>query len=61
MVVKALRTDELDRDLSAVLEEAGALEQLHHEAIIRLRDCGCADTNQTTTVSGDGLLRGRDP
>ena len=47
MVVKALRTDELDRDLSAVLEEAGALEQLHHDAIIRLRDCGCADTNQT--------------
>ena len=47
MVVKSLRTDELDRDLSAVLEEAGALEQLHHEAIIRLRDCGCADANQT--------------
>jgi serine/threonine protein kinase len=47
MVVKALRTDELDRDLNAVLEEAGALEQLSHDAIIRLRDCGCADANQT--------------
>jgi serine/threonine protein kinase len=47
VVVKALRTDELDRELGAVLEEAGALEQLHHEAIIRLRDCGYAGTNQT--------------
>ena len=47
MVVKSLRTDELERDLSVVLQEAGALEQLNHEAIIRLRDCGCADANQT--------------
>jgi serine/threonine protein kinase/F0F1-type ATP synthase assembly protein I len=47
MVVKSLRTDELDRDLSAVLQEAGALEQLNHDSIIRLRDCGCADAKQT--------------
>jgi serine/threonine protein kinase/F0F1-type ATP synthase assembly protein I len=47
MVVKSLRTDELERDLSAVLQEAGALEQLNHQAIIRLRDCGCADAKQT--------------
>ena len=47
LVVKALRTDELDRVLGDVLEEAGTLEQLHHDAIIRLRDCGCADARGT--------------
>lgn len=43
VVVKALRTDALERDLGAVFEEATALEQLQHSGIIRLRDCGCVD------------------
>jgi tRNA A-37 threonylcarbamoyl transferase component Bud32 len=43
VVVKALRTDELDRELGTVLEEEAVLEQLEHPAIIRLRDCAFAD------------------
>jgi serine/threonine protein kinase len=47
LVVKSLRIDDLDRDASDILQEAGVLEQLDHEAIIRLRDCGWADANQS--------------
>lgn len=47
IVIKALRTDELDRNLDEVFAEASALEELDHPSIIRLRDCGFADPHQT--------------
>ncbi len=47
IVIKALRIEELDRNLEDVFAEASALEELDHPSIIRLRDCGFADPNQT--------------
>jgi serine/threonine protein kinase len=47
VAVKALATEELERDVGAVLQEASALDQLQHPAIIRLRHCGYADPART--------------
>jgi len=47
VAVKALRTDELDRDAATVLAEAEQLEALEHENIIRLRTAGFADAART--------------
>ena len=47
VAVKALRTDELDRDAATVLAEAEQLETLEHENIIRLRTAGFADAART--------------
>lgn len=44
VVVKSLRTDGLERDLSEVFAEARMLEELEHPNIIRLRDCDYADS-----------------
>lgn len=43
VVVKALRVDGLERDVSEVFREARVVEELDHPAIIRLRDCDYAD------------------
>src|SRR5262249_49567726 len=43
VVVKSLRLDGLQRDVAEVFREARVLEALDHPAIIRLRDCDCAD------------------
>src|SRR4029077_8873821 len=37
----------LDRDISTVLQEAAALDQLSHPGIVRLRHCGHADAART--------------
>jgi tRNA A-37 threonylcarbamoyl transferase component Bud32 len=42
VVVKALLTDDLNRDVAEVFAEAQALRQLDHAAIIRVNDCGYA-------------------
>jgi serine/threonine protein kinase len=47
VVVKALRTDGLERSVADVFREARVLEQLDHPAIIRLRYCDYADAAQT--------------
>lgn len=47
VVIKSVRTDGLDRDLTEVFREAQALESLDHPSIIRLRDCDYADTRHT--------------
>jgi serine/threonine protein kinase len=47
VVVKALRTDSLERQVADVFREARVLEELEHAAIIRLRDCDFADADQT--------------
>jgi TPR repeat protein/tRNA A-37 threonylcarbamoyl transferase component Bud32 len=47
LAVKALRTDQLDRDVATVLTEAVTLDQLSDPAIIRPRDCGFADAAGT--------------
>ncbi len=47
VVIKTLRRDGLDRDLSEVFREAQALEELEHPAIIRIRDCDYADSART--------------
>jgi serine/threonine protein kinase len=47
VVVKALRTDTLARDMTEVFREAQVLEELDHSAIIRLRDCDYADAAMT--------------
>ncbi len=47
VAVKALRTEELDRDAATVLAEAEQLETLEHENIIRLRTAGFADAART--------------
>jgi serine/threonine protein kinase len=46
VVVKALRTDALEREVADVFREAQVLEELEHPAIIRLRDCDYADAAQ---------------
>jgi serine/threonine protein kinase len=43
VAVKALTPDGLERDVSAVFQEAGALDSIAHPAIIRLRECDFAD------------------
>src|SRR5205823_1117811 len=47
VAIKALTVEGLERDVMAVFQEAMALEQLHHPAIIRLRDCNFADKGRT--------------
>ncbi len=47
VAVKAFRTDGLERDVTAVMQEASMLDQLQHPAIIRLRHCGYADGART--------------
>ena len=42
VVVKALLSDNLDRSLDAVLDEARVLWKLDHPSVIRLSDCGYA-------------------
>ncbi len=39
VVVKGVRTETLDRDIGDFSAEAGALEELIHPSIVRLRDC----------------------
>ncbi len=48
VAVKALQADGLERDVTAVLQEASTLDQLAHPAIIRLRHCGYADPHART-------------
>jgi serine/threonine protein kinase len=47
VVVKALRTDGLGREVADVFAEARALEELDHPAVIRLRDCDFAGPGRT--------------
>ena len=47
VAVKAFRAEGLERDVSAVMQEASMLDQLQHPAIIRLRHCGYADAAHT--------------
>ncbi len=47
VVIKTLRSDSLDRQVSDVFREARVLEDLEHPAIIRLRDCDYADAAAT--------------
>src|SRR5262249_53588065 len=43
VVVKALLTTDLDREISSVFAEAQVLRKLQHAAIVHLWDCGYAD------------------
>src|SRR5262249_54535138 len=43
VVIKALRTEGLERGVAAVFQEARLLEELDHPAVIRVRDCDFAD------------------
>jgi serine/threonine protein kinase len=47
VAVKAIRTEELDRDSRVVIAEAEQLEDVEHENIIRLRTAGFADREKT--------------
>jgi WD40 repeat protein/tetratricopeptide (TPR) repeat protein len=47
VVVKALRVEGLERSVADDFREAQVLEELDHPAIIRLRDCDYADSQQT--------------
>ena len=47
VVVKALRTDTLGREVDDLFREARALDELEHPAIIRLRDCDWAGPGQS--------------
>jgi serine/threonine protein kinase len=47
VAVKAFRAEGLERDVTAVMQEASMLDQLQHPAIIRLRHCGYADAART--------------
>jgi WD40 repeat protein/tRNA A-37 threonylcarbamoyl transferase component Bud32 len=47
VVVKALRTDGLDRSVQDLFREAQVLEEIEHPAIIRVRDCDFADAART--------------
>lgn len=46
LVIKALRTDGLDRNVGEVFREARLLEDLDHQAIVRIRDCDYVDHGQ---------------
>jgi serine/threonine protein kinase len=46
VAIKSLTMDDLATDGATVLSEANILEQLHHPAIIGVRDCGYADRHQ---------------
>jgi len=43
LVVKSLRTSEMNRKVDDLFAEATVLEDLNHSAIVRLRDCDFAD------------------
>jgi serine/threonine protein kinase len=43
VAVKVLHVDDLERDIQTVFQEAGALDQIQHPAIVRLRECDFAD------------------
>jgi serine/threonine protein kinase len=47
VVIKSLRASEMDRSVSDLFSEARALDELDHPAIIRLKDCGYADSAHT--------------
>ncbi len=47
VAVKSLFMEGLDRDVNRVFEEAGVLDQIHHPAIVQLRECGFADSGRT--------------
>ena len=47
LIVKAIHAEALGGGLGEVFNEAAALEELEHPAVIRLRDCGYADAGQT--------------
>jgi serine/threonine protein kinase len=46
VALKALFAEELDREVSKVLEEASTLDALKHRSIVGLRDCGYAGPGQ---------------
>jgi serine/threonine protein kinase len=47
VAVKVLTPEGLERDVSTVFQEAGALDSIQHPAIIRLRECDFADPGRT--------------
>jgi len=47
VVIKALRTDDLERSVQDLFQEAAALEQVEHPNVIRLRDCDFVDQDAT--------------
>src|SRR5262249_9607607 len=47
VVVKTLRSDDLDRGIDQVFAEAQTLRALDHPAIIRLQDCGFASLDES--------------
>jgi hypothetical protein len=47
VVIKTFTGDRLGRDVSEVFQEAHALEEVEHPAIIRVRDCDYADMART--------------
>ncbi len=47
VVIKALRTDGLERSVVELFREAQLLEELDHPAIIRIRDCDFVDAAQS--------------
>jgi serine/threonine protein kinase len=59
VVVKALWTANLDRDVGELFREVQVLEELDHPSILRLRDCDYADATRTRPYlvmdSFDGL------
>jgi serine/threonine protein kinase len=46
VAVKTLTPDGLDRNVETVFQEASALDQIQHPAIVRLRECDFADSAQ---------------
>jgi formylglycine-generating enzyme required for sulfatase activity len=58
-VVKSLLTDGLERDLSGVLAEARALEELDHPGIIAFRDFDHADRGETRPYLVMNYFEGR--
>src|SRR5207248_272548 len=46
VVVKALRSEMLERHVADIFREARVLEELEHPAVIRVRDCDYADAAQ---------------
>jgi len=46
-VIKSLRLADLDRDVKELFSEATTLETLEHPSIIRMTNCGFADTART--------------
>ena len=60
VVVKALRTDWIDRSLDEIFRELRALKEVDHPGLVRVTDFGVVDPKRPYVVMGTSMV-GREP